>query len=319
MIEKTAPVQGYYRKMKSTEVKMKVRVGRVPRLPGAFQLLAFCLVVAVSAWPLPAAAAKIEYRFTTWNGPDIRVFLTRPVNLAPDRPVVFVMHGADRDALELRDQWHDLAIKHDFLLVVPEFREADFAGHEHYEQGWVFDDQGVTRAESGWSYAAIEAIFDDVRSRFQMSVNTYSMYGNSVGAQFVQRYILHVPEARVSRFVMANADWYMMPDFDLTFPYGLRHSAVDRNRLEKGLQQPVTILLGEKDTGSDDEKLNRIPEIMAQGPDRLARAQAFFDTARTAAARLDVPFNWSLETVPGAGRDDRSMAPAAIPYLLGEH
>jgi hypothetical protein len=31
-----------------------------------------------------------------------------------------------------------------------------------------------------------------------------------------------------------------------------------------------------------------------------------------------VPFNWRLEVVKGAGHDNRLMAPAAIPYLLGD-
>ena len=305
--------------MPKFEVKMKMPDGRARRLLAANWFAVFCLAFAVAAWPLPAEAAKIQYRFKAWSGPELKVFVTRPVNLPPDRPVVFVMPGANRNAGEYRDQWHDLAIEHDFLLVVPEFSQADFPGPERYEQGDVFDDQGAIRAESGWSYAAIEAIFDDVRSRFHLSVNTYSLYGHSAGAQFVQRYIFHAPAARVNRIVAANADWYMMPDFDVAFPYGLGHSAVDRNRLEKALQLPVTILLAEKDTDPDDDKLRRIPGAMAQGPHRLARGQAFFDAARAAADQLDVPFNWNIETVPGAGYDNRWMAPAAIPFLLGDH
>ena len=319
MIDKTVPVQGYYRKMMNTEVKMNLQPGRILRFRVASWLATSSLVLAVAAWPLTAAAAKIEYRFKAWNGPELRVFLTRPVGLAPDRPVVFVMHDASRNARELRDQWHDLAIEYDFLLVVPEFSRKDFPGPAQYEQGNVFDGQGAIRAESGWSYAAIEAIFDDVRSRFQISLNTYSMYGDSAGAQFVQRYIFHVPAARVNRVVIANAEGYMMPDFDVAFPYGLGHSAVDRNRLEKGLQRVVTILLVEQDTDAGNDKLHRSPEVMAQGPDRLARGQAFFDAAGAAAGQLDVPFNWNLETIPAAGHENRLMAPAAIPFLLGEH
>ena len=122
----------------------------------------------------------------------------------------------------------------------------------------------------------------------------------------------------MNRVVVANADWYMMPDFDVSFPYGLGHSAVDRNRLELGLQLPVTLLLGEEDTDTDDDNLRTTPEAMAQGPHRLARGQAFFEAARAAADQLGVPFNWSLHTVPETGHDNRLMAPAAIPFLLDE-
>jgi dienelactone hydrolase len=295
---------------------MKTPGGRIPRLFAASWFAASCLVFTVAAWPLPAEAAKIQYRVGAWNGLEIRVFMTRPVGLAPDRPVVFVMHGVNRNADEYRDQWHDLAIKHDFLLVVPEYSKRHFPGPGQYDQGNVFDERGILKAESAWSYAAIEAIFDDVRYRFQMSTNTYSLYGHSAGAQFVQGYIFHVPTARVNRIVMSNADGYMMPDFDVAFPYGLGQSAVDRSRLEQGLQLPVTLLLGEKDTETDQDKQRQTPELMAQGPNRLARGRAFFEAARSMADQLGVPFNWSLETVPGAGHDNRKMAPAAIPFLL---
>jgi hypothetical protein len=122
----------------------------------------------------------------------------------------------------------------------------------------------------------------------------------------------------VDRVVVANAGWYMMPDFDVVFPYGLSQSAIDPGLLEKSLQQPVTVLLGEEDPETDYKSLRQTPGMMAQGANRLARGQAFFETARAAADQLDVPFNWSIETVEGAGLDDRLMAPAAIPFLLGD-
>jgi pimeloyl-ACP methyl ester carboxylesterase len=318
MIDKKALVLGYYRKMSVHKAKSK-RPG--PYSPGSRVLQyvsAGFLMFVVSAWSPAAHAAKIMYKFNAWNGPEIRVLVTRPVGLAPDRPVVFVMHGVKRNADEYRDQWHDLAIEHDFLLVVPEFSERLFPDTEQYTLGNAFDERGVLKAESDWTYAAIEAIFDDVRSRFHLSTSTYSLYGHSAGAQFVHRFIFHEPTARVDRVVVANAGWYMMPDFDVAYPYGLGHSAVDRSRLELGLQLPVTILLGAEDTDTAQENLRRTPEAMAQGPHRLARGQAFFEAARATADQLGVPFNWTLHTVPGVGHDNRMMAPAAISFLLNE-
>ena len=86
------------------------------------------LVLLALAWASPAAAAKVLFKVDSWAGPTVRVFATRPVHLAADRPVVFVMHGVNRNADEYRDQWHDLANEHDFLLVVPEFSERKFPG-----------------------------------------------------------------------------------------------------------------------------------------------------------------------------------------------
>ena len=308
MIDHRAAVLGYYWKMHKTKANFKFK-----RWFAACVLL-FC----VMAWPPLAEAAKIQYVFTSWDGPALKVYATRPVGLAPDRPVVFVMHGVNRNAGEYRDQWHDLAIEHDFMLVVPEFSDRDFPGPEGYNLGNVFYGPGAVNPEANWSYSAIEAIFDDVRSRFGLKVETYSLYGHSAGAQFVHRFIFHVPQARVNRIVAANAGWYMMPDFELAFPYGLKGSVIDQERLASGLQLPVTILLGTEDSDPDHPNLRRTPEAMNQGPHRLARGQAFFDAAREAAVQLDVPFNWSLERVEGAGHDNQLMAPAAVPFLIGE-
>ena len=51
---------------------------------------------------------------------------------------------------------------------------------------------------------AIEPLFDDVRKRFGTQVTRYSLYGHSAGAQFVHRYVLFMPEARLDKAVAAE-------------------------------------------------------------------------------------------------------------------
>jgi len=283
----------------------------------ALQLLAVSwLAGSALACAESVEAARIQYLFKSWDGPTLRVFATRPAGLAADRPVVFVMHGKGRNADEYRDQWHELAEQHGFLLLVPEFSEADFPGPESYNLGNVFDEDGNTNPRSEWSYSAIEKIFDDARSRFGLSVGNYSIYGHSAGAQFVHRYIFHVPEARVDQIVAANAGWYTMPDFSVAFPYGLQGAVVGRSDIEKSLALPVTILLGDQDTDPNHSSLRRSPEAMEQGEHRYARGFAFFKMASVLAVGLKTPFNWQMGIVEGADHDNRLMAPAAIPFLL---
>ena len=277
---------------------------------------ALLLLLLIAAAP-SAQAAKIRIVVESPGGIGQHVYLTRPAELAPDRPVVFVMHGMKRNADEYRDQWHDLAEEHDFLLVVPEFSDRDFPESEGYNLGNRFDGAGELRPVAQWSFSAIEPIFDEVKRRFGMTAARYALYGHSAGAQFVHRFLYFVPDARVARAVAANAGWYTMPDPDVDFPYGLRDSGVSPDMLAKTLRLPLTILLGEEDTDPDHPSLNRDPAAMAQGPYRFARGQAFHATAEAAARRLGVPLAWRLDTVPGADHDNRLMAPAAVPYLLG--
>ena len=282
---------------------------------GMMRLLAAPLVL-LSLFASAAEAAKIRITTETPGGIEQHVYLSRPVKLAPDRPVVFVMHGMKRNAAEYRDQWHDLAMEHDFLLVVPEFSERDFPGSAGYNLGNLFDDQGRLRPSSEWSFSAIEPIFDEVLRRFGMGATSYALYGHSAGAQFVHRFLLYVTGARVSRAVAANAGWYTMPDFNIALPYGLEGSSVTGDMLGKTLQQPLTVLLGEEDTDPDHPSLRRTPEALEQGLHRFARGQAYFAAGQAAARQIAVPFGWSLETVPGADHDNRLMASVAIAFLL---
>ena len=80
-----------------------------------------CWLLLVCLTSTSAVADKGQFTFDDWQGPVLRVFYSRPESLASDTPVVFVMHGVRRNADEYRDQWHDLAMEHGFLLVVPEF------------------------------------------------------------------------------------------------------------------------------------------------------------------------------------------------------
>lgn len=279
--------------------------------------LASLLILFLAVPAAPAAqAAKIRIYVESPAGLAQRVHLTRPAGLTADRPVVFVMHGARRDAIEQRDDWHELAKEHDFLLVVPEFSDRLYPGSRSYTLGNVFDANGKPNPKAAWSYSAIEPIFDEVRRRFRMTARGYALYGHAAGAQFVHRFLFHVPNARVTRVVAANAGWYTMPVFNTDWPYGLRNSVVSSAELAAALQLPVTILLGEQDIDPEHKGLNRSPEALLQGPHRLARGQAFFDSAADAASRLGVPFGWQLLTVPDADHDNRLMAPAALPLLL---
>jgi poly(3-hydroxybutyrate) depolymerase len=278
-----------------------------------WRLLAFVFfLLAVN----PVQAAKIQILFDRWEGPPLKVFISRPSGLKSDRPVVFFMHGMQSNADEYRDQWHDLALEHDFLLVVPEFRQSDFSGPGVYDLEKMTGKDGKFTLPENSPLLAIEAVFGDIRRRFEMTTDVYSLYGHSAGAQIVNQFLFHVPDASLAQAVIANADWYVMPNFEIEFPYGLKNSAVKPVQLVSALQAPVTLLLGAQDNDPEHPDLRRTPETMAQGNHRLERGTAFFNAARRAARELGVPFAWHLVIAPGADHDDRLMVPAAVNIML---
>ena len=166
------------------------------------------------------------------------------------------------------------------------------------------------------AYSAIEKIFDRAIKLAGVAAVDYRLYGHSAGAQFVHRFIMFNPRARVKIAVAANAGWYMMPDFDVRFPYGLKGSGVDSAKLRESLAKKLIVQLGEKDVDPQHPSLNRGAGPMRQGRQRFERGQNFFRAAQHVAEKLNVPFHWELATVPDAGHDNAKMALAAAPLLL---
>lgn len=266
----------------------------------------------------PAAQAMPDrgsFTFDGWAGPAIKVWYQLPERVSASTPIVFVMHGVGRDADRYLAEWAPLALSHGFILAVPEFNQADFPGSRGYNAGFLREEDGSPRPRARWSFAALEPLFDEMKARTGTQVPSYALYGHSAGGQFVHRYVMLMPEARLSRAIAANAGWYSMPDLETAYPYGLAGTAVDEAGLRRALGKPLIILLGTADTDVADPNLRRTPEANAQGPHRYARGLQFHRQGRAAATRAGVPFGWRVEEVRGVGHKNGEMAVAAAPLL----
>jgi len=290
--------------------------GLVARLgaEAARAMMETLLEEAPTATPVMGAGDG-TFTFDGWAGPPLQVWYHRPETVEADTPVLFVMHGVKRDADRYRDQWSALARERGFILVVPAFDPQQFPGAAAYNLGNVFDGQGHPLPRSQWTFSALEPLFDTVRRMTGTQVATYDLYGHSAGAQFVHRYLMYVPDARVGRAIAANAGWYTMPDPGVAFPYGLAGSGVDDAALRRALQRPLTILLGTADNDPQHESLRRTPEAQAQGPHRLARGESFLAAGRRAAAERGVASGWTLQHVEGVVHDNAGMARPAADLL----
>jgi pimeloyl-ACP methyl ester carboxylesterase len=178
--------------------------------------------------------------------------------------------------------------------------------------GHVFDAQsGELRPKPAWTFSAIEPLFDAVVAKLGSMQTEYTLYGHSAGSQFVHRFLYYMPEARVRRYLAANAGWYMMPDFDTPYPYGLNGAGLDEQALVTALGKDVVLLLGREDIDHNDSSLRKSPEAQRQGANRFARGNAIYDLARTKAQELGADFDWKLVIVDDAGHVNAEMARAA--------
>lgn len=270
-------------------------------------LAAFLLLVGA-----PLLAAEYEWLFENWDGPAIPVRMFVPEDATAETKIVIVMHGASRDAPRYYRDWKAQGEEHGLIVVVPEFSKRRFEGSRRYNLGYVFD-RGSTkkRAENLWTFSAIEPLFDEVVARIDGKQKSYTIYGHSAGSQFVHRFMYYKPDARVSRYIAANAGWYTLPTNDFKYPYGLVGSGLEESDLATMFAKHLIILLGRDDTDETDESLRKTPEANKQGPNRLVRGLTMYRVSKARAEELGLEFNWQVFSVKGAGHVNAEMTPAA--------
>ncbi len=258
----------------------------------------------------PLVEGKGRFVLTDWGGPPIPVWTYVPTQSeSASLPIVIVMHGTGRDADRYRDEWAAVAQLERFIVVAPEFSKRRFPEAEGYNLGNVFAKGLAERnPEAEWAFSALEPLFDAVVRSIGSLQNTYTLFGHSAGSQFVHRFLLYKPDARVDRYIAANAGWYTMPDFNTPYPYGLAGAGVDVEALKTAFERDVIVLLGTLDNDPAHRSLRRTPEAAIQGPHRYARGQAYFAEAEKAAEALGVPFNWRLKFVENAKHSNGEMA-----------
>jgi pimeloyl-ACP methyl ester carboxylesterase len=169
--------------------------------------------------------------------------------------------------------------------------------------------------KGNWTFVAIEHLFDDIRLKSGATQNTYLLFGHSAGAQFVNRMVTLLPEARYSRAVAANAGVYILPVYTIQYPFGLKDSPLYESSLPKVFSRKMIVMSGEADT-TRDSSLASFPEAEAQGSTRFERAQFYYATAKSEADRREIPLNWEYHVVPGVGHDEAGMAGPSAALLF---
>jgi hypothetical protein len=264
------------------------------------------------------AAARMEagvgtFKVASARG-DVPVLTYRPAGASPGSPVWIVMHGRKRDAAESLAAWIPFAERKDALLLVPIFSQASWPTSWSYATGNVMGSDRQPVARSEWAFGVVDRIFEEAVRRAGSTRTKFALYGHGAGAQFVQRYVLHMGASRLDLAVAASAGWYLLPDGEFDFPYGLRDLAVTESDLRGAFAAPLVVMVG-----LDDLKTNGVirnnAQTLAQGATRVDRARFFLERARARAAEIGAPLHWRLAEVPGAGHNPQALVPAAAALM----
>jgi poly(3-hydroxybutyrate) depolymerase len=279
-------------------------------------LTALVSPTAVAQQPIKSGASWFEVAGAAPDGTVMTVWTYRRKAYQPSDRIVFVMHGLKRNADTYRDNWIELAERYHLLIAAPDFSDEQFPGVASYNLGGMVDRDRRPQPPERWAWQSIEKIFDGVRAASGSKRKTYTLFGHSAGAQFVHRFILFSPRARIDAAIAANAGWYTLPIRAERFPYGLKGIAVGEQQLKQAFARPLTVLLGAWDNNPDAPHLRRTKAALRQGAGRLDRGQNFVRVAGQEADRLGTAFGWRLQIVPRTGHDGAGMSEAAAALLF---
>lgn len=247
--------------------------------------------------------------------------LAHPVRIecsVPEEPrssgVLIVMPGAQRNASDYLSDWRDSSLAASTIVLVPELPRDEFSENV-YNLGGVVDEDGEDTDPSTWTYGFIERLFAQVVEATGSQAVTYDLFGHSAGAQFVHRFVQLDPHRHLGTAIAANAGWYLLPDDDQSFPYGLDGIPPDQDDLRDAFASRLVVLLGADDVDDDGDLLRRDSGADAQGLNRLDRGLSFFSRARATAYDQEFDFAWSLVVVPGVAHDHTLMSQAASTLL----
>ena len=289
-------------------------------------------VVAPAAPVAPAIAAaapqqlpvgKSQFEFVDKKGDatrPVKVWMFVPESCDTKCPLQFVMHGVKRNGEEYLDNWVAFAKERKFIVITPEFSRQYFPDDDDYSLGRSTTEKDPNK----WTFAVPEHLFDELKSRYGFTTDTYRMFGHSAGGQFVHRMHLFIPQHRANPIIAANAGWYTEFEWGMLFaakfkyPYNTSGSQIDEARTKAALTRPFILMLGDQDTDPNDPNLNKSAGANLTGLNRYARGQNFFDNARRASQRLNVNFSWQLQVVRGVAHDNAGMAAAAIKLMYPE-
>ncbi|WJG10346.1 alpha/beta hydrolase [Aliiglaciecola sp. LCG003] len=259
---------------------------------------------------------KGKYIFSKWDGGKVSVNFTVPPTANADTPILLVVPGAKRNADNYRDQWHQLALKHNFIVLAIGCSLKTCQSEYEYNMGGIFDHTGRKQGENRQFFSVPELVFNDFVEAFHSQQKTFALYGHSAGGGFVHLYMLTRPNAPVSRAVSANAAFFTFPDEQITFPFGLKSSTFNSKNVEDWLQTPLIFMLADQDIGPRTKPLSNSQRAREQGLSVFSRGLSFYSAAINTAAQKNIKPTWKLEIVQDVGHNSTKIVPHAFKYLF---
>jgi pimeloyl-ACP methyl ester carboxylesterase len=266
----------------------------------------------LSLFCFPAKLDKFSYN--VWDKPDLDVYYHLPEIINNETKVLFVIHGNSRNADNYLNTWIKLAKDKNYAIFAPHFKRSQFISFNTLQMS---TSSGRIRNEANlYLNNSIDLLFDYIKSLFDLSQDSYDIYGHSAGAQFVHRYLLFSNSPKVNKAVAANAGWYTFLDGS-NFPYGINNPPIDfsSQNVINFLNMDLHIHIGSADTDISSS-VNQSEGANSQGLNRFQRANNFFNYTTKIVEENDLNYNWSFLVVDGVAHSNSRMSKAAAKVIF---
>jgi tripeptide aminopeptidase len=256
-----------------------------------------------------------SFNFKSAENPDVKVFYSAPPKISAKTKVLFVMAGRGRNADEYLESWIEWGKTNDYLVLSPLFDDKNWVEPLGYNFGNIASGKEANNTpnpKAKWAFTLIEEMFDFAKKEFKLNPKQYDIFGHSAGGQFVHRFMLFMPNARVRTAIAANPGFYTLPNLNEKFPYGLKNSPhpMTEKDVLNWTRRKVILMRGTADV-LRTENLRQSPEADAQGQNRFERALFMFNKIKA----FNPKSPWQIFEVPNVAHDQKGMALAAQKVL----
>lgn len=261
-----------------------------------------CLIFAASSEARDVGFGQL---YLEAAGVEIKVYTYRPPS-CENPSLLFVFHGLNRKAESVRKKAVKIAQDACLMVFAPLFDKDRFPNWRYHRAGVVR--KGRVQPDSIWTGPVLHELLELARLEVSNRQAKIFLFGHSAGGQFLSRIAAYSPPKGVERIVIANPSVYVAPLLSEKAPNGFAgvfSSAKTLRRLKTYLALPITIYLGQQDTGS--KHLVKKQAAMRQGVNRLERGRKIFRMAKELALQRGWSFNWRLVEVSGVGHSSRGM------------
>ena len=252
--------------------------------------------------------------FSYWNKPDVEVFYSAPSIITSETKILFIMHGASRNAKGYLSDWLPLVEGRDVVLIAPKFSKEFYPEYLYLMKS---NSKGRPLKDSSLGLeSSLGLLFDFFSSKLKVVTPSFRLYGHSGGSQFVHRYLLLSSETRIDKAAMANAGFYTFANPALSYPFGIKGTPVSHERIEWFLALKGGVFLGDQDNDPKHHSLPSMRKAKKQGKHRFERGTNFFNDLVQLGIKNKMPFRWRYQVVPMVAHNNAGMSLAASEFLL---